>query len=311
MAENTLKFHANGKLLLTGEYLVLEGAEALAVPLRVGQSLEVNSISRDSEQIILWEAYEDDHIWFKAKIDYKNFEILQATDNSIANRLLELLVHANRLNRNFLNESCSYYVITRLEFHRNWGFGSSSTLIHMLAQWAMVDPFDLFFAVANGSAYDIACVGAPSPIIYKLDKKRPKISSADFTPPFTDKLYLIYLGNKQNSHSSVEEFKKSAVISSEIIENMNRITSEFCTTQYLSRFQELITEHEQLISSVLKTPPVKEILFPDFPGSVKSLGAWGGDFVMAASEEESPVVKDYFEKKGFTTIFDFNALALL
>ena len=34
-------FYSNGKLLLTGEYVVLDGAKALAVPTRFGQNLIV------------------------------------------------------------------------------------------------------------------------------------------------------------------------------------------------------------------------------------------------------------------------------
>ena len=37
-------FYSHGKLLLTGEYLVLDGALALAVPCKLGQSLTVRSI---------------------------------------------------------------------------------------------------------------------------------------------------------------------------------------------------------------------------------------------------------------------------
>ena len=37
----TLSFRSNGKLLLSGEYLVLFGAEALAIPLRYGQTLDI------------------------------------------------------------------------------------------------------------------------------------------------------------------------------------------------------------------------------------------------------------------------------
>jgi hypothetical protein len=37
----TQTFYSNGKLLLTGEYVVLDGAEALALPTRFGQNLKV------------------------------------------------------------------------------------------------------------------------------------------------------------------------------------------------------------------------------------------------------------------------------
>ena len=34
-------FYSNGKLLLTGEYLVLNGAVALAIPTKFGQTLTI------------------------------------------------------------------------------------------------------------------------------------------------------------------------------------------------------------------------------------------------------------------------------
>ena len=43
-ASNSQSFYAHGKLLITSEYLVLDGAEALALPTVYGQSLEVETI---------------------------------------------------------------------------------------------------------------------------------------------------------------------------------------------------------------------------------------------------------------------------
>ena len=37
----TQTFYSNGKLLITGEYVVLDGAKALALPTKFGQSLVV------------------------------------------------------------------------------------------------------------------------------------------------------------------------------------------------------------------------------------------------------------------------------
>ena len=34
------------------------------------------------------------------------------------------------------------------------------------------------------------------------------------------------------------------------------------------------------MSELLDTKTIKELLFPDFSGTIKSLGAWGGDFVL-------------------------------
>ncbi len=60
---------------------------------------------------------------------------------------------------------------THLDFPRDWGLGSSSTLINNVAQWAQVDPFDLHFKVSNGSGYDIACANEDSPIVYSTQNQ--------------------------------------------------------------------------------------------------------------------------------------------
>ncbi|MDR9399409.1 MAG: GHMP kinase, partial [Salibacter sp.] len=74
-----MQFRANGKLLISGEYLVLDGAKALAVPSRYGQSLDVQT--RDANQRkVEWRAMdENDRIWLEVWFD-KNFQILFASD---------------------------------------------------------------------------------------------------------------------------------------------------------------------------------------------------------------------------------------
>ena len=42
-------FYSNGKLLLTGEYLVIDGAKALAIPTQKGQSLSVKETEEGSD----------------------------------------------------------------------------------------------------------------------------------------------------------------------------------------------------------------------------------------------------------------------
>jgi mevalonate kinase len=38
-----MKFYSNGKFLITGEYLILDGAKSLAVPTKFGQELKIDS----------------------------------------------------------------------------------------------------------------------------------------------------------------------------------------------------------------------------------------------------------------------------
>ena len=57
-----------------------------------------------------------------------------------------------------------------------------------------------------------------------------------------------------------------------------------------------------------KTMVQKE--YPDFPGQLKSLGAWGGDFLMAITQQPFEQVKAYFHDKGMNTIFRYQDLIL-
>ena len=45
----------NGKLLITGEYLVLDGALALALPVSLGQSLEF-TYSEEARDTLVWKS---------------------------------------------------------------------------------------------------------------------------------------------------------------------------------------------------------------------------------------------------------------
>ena len=60
-------------------------------------------------------------------------------------------------------------------------------------------------------------------------------------------------------------------------------------------------KHEKIISNVINKTSVKKLKFKDFQGEIKSLGAWGGDFILA-SGVNSP---SYFKSKGYDTIIRF------
>ena len=52
-----------------------------------------------------------------------------------------------------------------------------------------------------------------------------------------------------------------------------------------------------------------EYLLREYDGEIKSLGAWGGDFILASALDKNPT--DYFKSKGFNTVLNFNELALV
>ena len=304
------KFHANGKLMLTGEYLVLQGARALALPLNLGQSLEVTTIN-DANGMIHWDAYTPKGFWFASIFSKHDFTVHASDDMDKADNLSKIFRAIKSLNPNILQDKNDYFFTTRLEFDKDWGLGSSSTLISLLAQWANVNPYELLKMTMGGSGYDIACATASQPIIYHLENGNPIVEKANFKPAFSDKLYFVYQGHKQSSGKEVKSFKERAQkldLSSEISE-ISDISENLIKTSSFNDFCALLTRHEEIMSRCLEQPELKT-KFTDFQGVVKSLGAWGGDFFLAATEMSESEVKSYFNKKGLNTVIRYNKIVL-
>ena len=306
-----MNFYSNGKLLLTGEYLVLDGAKSLAVPTKFGQDLIVDKI-KDPQ--LIWGSFtHSGECWFEAVFDLPKLRLVSCTFNSdkegsgevIAETLLEILKEAKNLNPDFLNSEQGFLVKTMLTFPRNWGLGTSSTLINSIASWAKVDAFKLLWNSFKGSGYDIACAQNDTPIFYQIEDSEPRIEQVEFNPIFKENLFFVHLNQKQDSKEGIAKFRESNINFDKEIKRISEISDEFLVVKSLEKFENLIIEHEQIISSIIKLKPVKEKLFPDYFGAIKSLGAWGGDFVLVTGNEKTPA---YFKNKGFETVLTYNQM---
>lgn len=296
------ELYSHGKLLLTGEYAVLNGAKALAVPTRFGQYLRYK---KTSDRIIEWKSLNQrGQLWFEATFGVDNLSIISSSSNDVAKALQTILREATKLNKDFLVVG-GYTVETELTFPRDWGLGSSSTLINNIATWANVDAHRLLQRTFGGSGYDIACAKAESAIVYQLVEELPKITEVSLGYPFMDRLFFIYLNQKQNSREAIFNYKRQAVDKNQLSKEITRITEAILNVGHLQDFEHLLVEHETLLSEVLNMAPVKKRLFPDYFGEVKSLGAWGGDFVLATGNEKTP---EYFVSKGFETILSYQEM---
>ena len=60
-----------------------------------------------------------------------------------------------------------------------------------------------------------------------------------------------------------------------------------------------------MISKTLELKSVKNKYFKDYSGEIKSLGAWGGDFILAAGPINS---KNYFYDKGYKIVFSYKEI---
>jgi mevalonate kinase len=304
----TLSFHAKGKILLTGEYLVLQGADALAVPLVPGQKMIIERGEKNG--VLTWSASDTESNWFNGEFKIADFAIISATDREVAERLKKVLLAARKLNGSFPAGYDGIKVITLLEFNRKWGFGSSSTLTSLIAQWACIDPMLLHQFVSKGSGYDVACSIAEGPLLYSLKDGKPKISSVDFHPPFGHNMQLVYLDSKQNSDAEVEAFGRMGRVGfSDEIRRISEISNLLPEVMDQEVFIGLMMEHEAIMSGVLGRETIKSRLFPDYDGVVKSLGAWGGDFVLALSARGSEYTSAYFRSKSLGVVFPYAFLA--
>lgn len=308
------EFYSNGKLLLTAEYFVLDGAKALAIPTKFGQQLTVSEIN---EPKLVWRSFDvHNALWLEAVFDLPNLRLTSATYNSVFEKntfspdetLQEILLQCKKLNPGFLTASTGYLVNTNLNFPRNWGLGSSSTLINNLANWAKVNPYELLKKTFGGSGYDIACAAHNTAIFYTKTNQNPIIEQVEFNPLFKNELYFVHLNKKQNSREGIKKYKAIEGDLSVQISEISNLSTTFLNCTTLKEFEDAITQHENIVSKTLNVTPVKEKLFSDYFGAIKSLGAWGGDFILATGNNTTP---NYFKEKGFNTIIPFNEMILV
>ena len=305
------EFYSNGKLLLTGEYLVLDGAKSLAVPTKCGQDLIVEPIK---EPQLIWNSYNNEgECWLEAIFDLPKLRLVSATfdaeedggNDTLAEKLRAVLIETRKLNPSFLNSEKGALVKTNLTFPKNWGLGTSSTLINNISNWANVNPYQLLSTTFGGSGYDIACAHNNTPILYAKGVKEPIVETVNFNPSFKDQLYFVYLNKKQNSREGIQRFKALKGNLTSEVKQITELTDAFVKCNDLIEFEKLMIEHEQLVSKTVQLKTVQEELFSDYFGQTKSLGAWGGDFILATGNTKTP---NYFNKKGFQTIIPYQDL---
>ncbi|MFC3160390.1 Mevalonate kinase [Chryseobacterium arachidis] len=291
-----------GKLMLTSEYFAIDGALVLAVPTRLGQEFSFEE-KNDEKSLIFWEAYHQNKLWLKAVIDYKNWQILETNIISSAEFILKTLKNVQNLSETKFKDNFTYHLTTNLQFPADYGLGSSSTLMNNLAEWAQVNPFYLNTISLGGSGYDIAVAKEKSAVLYQ-SVPEIKYEKVDFNPSFKNELIFIHLNQKQDSREGIN-FYKSKKKSQKLVDEFSNLTRNILVCNELENFSELMLIHEQKISNFLEIPAVKAKFFADCPVFVKSLGAWGGDFVMSSKFDG---FKDYFWGKDFTTIFEWSDL---
>lgn len=307
MSAESRSFFARGKLLLTAEYVVLDGVPAVAVPTHLGQRLVVTEDM--GLPLLTWTARaHDGSIWLEGSLERTSDGWISTEKNTTSGlvRLSELLRAAEHLRGTPLPGGA---VETFLEFPNDYGWGSSSTLIALVAQWAHVDALALHFATQNGSGYDAVCALASGPIRYT----RTGPASAQWGPvslahwPHST-LYLVHLGSKQRSEQDVVRYR-SLTSDPLLIDAVGKAAENLLQASSPQEWSDAARAHEAAVSKVLGREPVGTTHFSSYPHAVKSLGAWGGDFVLAQVLEASDL--QWFKEHGYTTVLPWSDCVVL
>lgn len=97
-------FYSHGKILLTGEYFVLDGTKSIALPIKWGQSLSVKYV-HSFEPTLSWKGYDyQENLWFDTKFECWHFNFVDQDRTPKKEELLlqKILRQARVQNPHFL-----------------------------------------------------------------------------------------------------------------------------------------------------------------------------------------------------------------
>ena len=293
------KIFSFGKILLMGEYAVLHGADALCLPLKTGQELTVTD---GTEGKIQWRWKYKDQMLASFSFDAAS---LEEESNGTANWVALLLNFIRKQNPDFLRQGGKSLGFVNL-FPPQWGLGSSSATISSLCRLAGVDPFVVNRQLMGGSGADIACTTAQKWFLYRNDESGPQTWEIPFNYHFPKNTWFVYSGKKMETASHLKSFSSEPRHAVSWMQ-ANDYVYRFIPVPTLPEAMQIIYEHELLIGEAIGKESIAH-RFRDFPGKVKSLGAWGGDFFMALSQQEPGFVRGYFYNKGYGTVLSWKEL---
>jgi mevalonate kinase len=300
-----IQFKANTKFLLTGEYALLQGADALVLPLAYTQRLNVKETVGNALE---WESWERDKLWYANTF---TINIDESYTTKLDKYLANLIHQINQINPDTKYLFRGKKMRVEADFNLQWGLGSSSTLISLLSQYTKVDAYILNSLISKGSGYDVVAATQDKSFVFTKTEKYYQTESADLNYSFKDKLYFVYTGRKQDTNESIRRFnvKQKRVIKSEI-QDISKITKELIEVKSLSQFQYLISEHETIIAKITDQESLLKNFLPNFSGAAKSLGAWGGDFILITWKDSEQELQNYLKKQKIETYFPWKDIVL-
>lgn len=294
---------ANGKLLLTSEYFILDGATGWAMPTQYGQNMIVAPA-----QTPTWQAFlQDKSLWLETALNTN-----LSTNSEESSLLFQILNHIKQENPEQYHKKINHHFQLFLDFDRAWGLGSSSTFIALIADFFEIDAYHLNRTFFKGSGYDIACAFASEALLYtNLDIENRSIEPFPIAESIEPHLFFIYTGQKQNSREAIQYYRNLPQKEKDIaINDLNFITSELIRKQNYKDWLYFLKIHEDIVSKVLKLDKISHTLAKELPFFTKSLGAWGGDFILCLADDEPTKITNRISETGFQTYFEYKDLIL-
>ncbi|MDK2909818.1 MAG: hypothetical protein PWR20_1385 [Bacteroidales bacterium] len=293
---------APGKIMLSGEYFVLWGATAFALPSRFRQYFEVFHLPKGHTHH-RWDTLLGDELIFSCEIDKNTLECRNIKGSaSSATYITDLIKAAYSFNASAFSQTCHFK--TRLTFQPEWGLGSSSSLIVNVARYVEADAFALHRLVSQGSGYDVACALYEKPLLFKNPAK-PEIYFSELNYDFTQHLFFLPLKIKQDSQAAVKDIL-SRQPPLDALKRASEISVAMAHSENLKEFETLLKEYMHLVKENLGLSNGLEEKFRDFRSTLKPLGAWGGDLALVVSQENEAYIRGYFAEKGFDTLLPWS-----
>ncbi|MFN2395090.1 MAG: hypothetical protein ABR597_05320 [Bacteroidales bacterium] len=290
-------FFSHGKLLLMGEYAVLYGADAICLPLKTGQLLEVKNYLPGR---IAWKWTWQKQVLADFVLDAESLEVLEANVGN-PQWTSDLILYIRQQKPDFLkNTGGSLHFINY--FPPEWGLGTSSATISSLCRFAGVDPYKVNEQLMGGSGADIATTTAENWMLYRRNHAGPVSWSIPFDFPFLKNTWFVYSGKKQATAIHLKKVAGKNSYKRELWLDVNPLIYRFLAASTLPEAFKIIEEHEILVGARIQQQPIGQ-QFKGFPGKIKSLGAWGGDFFMALSQQPADFVEGYFREKGYQHVY--------
>ena len=301
--------------MLCGEYAVIVGVEALALPVSLGQWMYVWEFdSPGGGDRLIWEAKEKDgSTWlnesFALPLETMEAETEKSSERDRSREVLHSML--SMVAEGFWKTGKSYRIETQLEFDRSSGLGSSSTMVANFARFAGLDAQKVQQKVLGGSGYDVAVAELGKGLVFWKNAEVANWDAWKLSADLTSKWKIVFLGKKQNSRNALADVK-GKLMEIEKDDFLMHQLQQVCAAVKMANQVPMLEAGLEMWQAILamslglETPYQHFKFQPTKGGLCKWLGAWGGDMLLindVFEESEREALKKY-------KIVDWNQLVL-